>query len=588
MKGKAVWILPLLLSVLLTGCAAAGEDKEAWLVSADETYETTGSGSGDYLLRDKESLYDGEDDEIVTMYLTVGLGNEEDGTDHTWTEVNRHPLSWYEEQGTEPYKCEAVLQIGDESGPVEGEFGYGDRTANATVQLRGQGASAQQQKSYRIKIKDGCGKWEDQKTISLNKHTGDPVRFKNKLAYSLMEEIPQMLSARTTFVHLYVKDKTQGEDGLFRDYGLYTQVEQINKTYLRNRGFDKDGALYQAGKSFDWGRHEDSILPATDADYDQEKFEQYLEIGGSEEHDKIIALLDAVNDTDNQIREVAEQYFDRENLYYWMAFHILTGNKDVLNGNYYLYSARGSDKWYFISWDNDGILKEEYELMENASYDRSWNKGIFTFVDKILFRRILQDPSCRQELDAAVEDLYVNYLTEEAVQEKINIYRAATEEYLYSLPDQTYVPVSQEEYDILSDSMADEIADNYNLYKETMASAWPFHIKDPVNENGSTVLSWEESYVFEGVPAVYTVELARDYTFDDCIVSEQTDKTEYRVNSLPAGQYFVRVRASGENGISQDAYEYYNTEKGTVSYSTLCFYILEDGTAAASRFGEDE
>lgn len=226
--------------------------------------------------------------------------------------------------------------------------------------------------------------------------------------------------------------------------------------------------------------------------------------------------------------------------------------------------------------------------MEDASYDRSWNKGIFTFIDKILFRRILQDSSCRQELDAAVEDLYVNYLTEEAVQEKINTYRAATEEYLYSLPDQTYVPVSQEEYDILSDSMADEIADNYNMYKETMASAWPFHIKDPVNENGSTVFSWEESYVFEGASAVYTVEVAADYTFEDCIVNEQTDKTEYRTEQLPAGQYFVRIRASGENGISQDAYEYYNTEKGTASYSTLCFYILEDGTAAASRFGEDE
>lgn len=588
MKGKAVWILPLLLSAFLTGCAAAEEDKEAWLVSADETYETTGSSSGDYQLRDKESLYDGEDDEIVTMYLTVGLGNEEDGTDHTWTEVNSHPLSWYEEQGMEPYKCEAVLQIGDEAGPVEGEFGYEDRTANATVQLRGQGASARQQKSYRIKIKDGRGKWEDQKTISLNKHIGDPVRFKNKLAYSLMEEIPQMLSSRTTFVHLYVKDKTEGEDGLFRDYGLYTQVEQINKTYLKNRGFDKDGALYQAGENFDWKRHEDSIVLAADAGYDLNKFEQYLEVDGAEDHDKLISLLEAANNKDKQISETVEQYFDRENLYYWMAFHILTGNKEVLNGNYYLYSSREADKWYFISWDNDGILEEEYELMEDASYDRSWDKGIFIYTDAVLFRRILQDPSCREELNAAVEDIYANYLTKEAVQEKIDIYRAATEEYLYSLPDQTYVPVSREEYEILSNSMADEISDNYEAYKETMDSAWPFHIQDPVTENGAVVLSWEKSYVYEGAPAVYTVEVARDYTFEDCIISTQTDQTEYRLNQLPEGQYFVRVRAAGDNGVSQDAYEYYNTEKGTVSYSTLCFYILEDGTAAASRFGEDD
>ena len=76
-------------------------------------------------------------------------------------------MSYYEEHSITPYKCEAVLQVGDEAGPVEGEFGYSDRTANATVQLRGEGASRQQQKSYRIKIKDGDGDYNGQKTISL-------------------------------------------------------------------------------------------------------------------------------------------------------------------------------------------------------------------------------------------------------------------------------------------------------------------------------------------------------------------------------------------------------------------------------------
>ena len=29
-----------------------------------------------------------------------------------------------------------------------------------------------------------------------------------------------MIGARTQLVHLYVKDKTEGEDGLFQDYGF--------------------------------------------------------------------------------------------------------------------------------------------------------------------------------------------------------------------------------------------------------------------------------------------------------------------------------------------------------------------------------
>lgn len=576
----------LLLSVFLSGCAG-GSPESGYLVSADETYETTGDDPENYELEDKKSLYEEENNEVVTMYLTVGQGNEEDGTNHTWTEVNSYPLSYYEEKSIEPYKCEAVLQIGDEAGPVNGEFGYSDRTANATVQLRGSGASTQQQKSYRIKIKDGKGDYNDQKTISLNKHAGDPVRFKNKLAYSLIQEIPEMIGARTGLVHLYVKDKTEGEDGLFRDYGLYTQVEQINKTYLKNHGFDNDGALYQAG-DFDWQRHEDAIMSSTDAKYDKDAFEQYLEVDGAEDHDKIVELLAAVNSEDNEISAVVEQYFDEENLYYWMGFHILMGNKDVLNGNYYLYSSRGTDKWYFISWDNDGILKEGYEAMEDETYQRSWNKGIFTFTDKVLFDRILRDPTCRQKLDSAVQDLYKTYLTKEKVEKKIQDLQKATKEYVYALPDQTYAKVSQEDYKILVQTMAEEIQMNYEEYTSSMASAWPFHILTPQKQGDNVELRWEESYQAEGEKITYSVELSRDFTFADCIISEQTGETRYSAGALSPGQYFVRVRATGDNQIAQDAFEYYQTEAGSKAYSTLCFYVQQDGTVSAVTYSEGE
>lgn len=567
----------------LSGCVPS-EENEEYLVSEDETYEA--EDPENYRVRDNKALYEDGDD-VITMYLTVGQGNQEDGTDHTWTEVNSYPLDYYKENGTEPYKCEAVLQIGDDTGPVQGEFGYGDRTANATVQLRGEGASSQQQKSYRIKIKDGKGNWEGQKTISLNKHLADPVRFKNRLAYSLMEEIPQMMGARTQFVHLYVKDKTEGDRGLFQDYGLYTQVEQVNRTYLKNRNLDSEGQLYQAGKNFDWERHEDSIKLATDQDYDSERFEEYLEIDGSEEHDKVIALLDAVNDTENSIEDVVAQYFDRENLYYWMGFHILMGNKDVLKGNYYLYSPRGVDKWYFISWDNDSILKEGYEFLRDNTYDRSWNYGIFTYVDTVLFQRILQNKSCRSALDEAVKDLKDHYLTKERVISRIQEYSAVVEKYLYTLPDQTFARVTQADYQFLADSMAEEIEANYEEYQKSMQSVWPFHILSPSNENGIITLNWEEGYFPENGTVTYSVELSEDYSFQDFLVKTRTEEKHYEAGALPAGQYFLRIRAEGENGLSQDAYEYYQTESGSVSYSTLCFYIQEDGSVNVLEYSED-
>ncbi|MCI8455156.1 MAG: spore coat protein CotH, partial [Lachnospiraceae bacterium] len=260
----------VLLGILMCGMCGCSRlyTAEAVLVDEDETYEKEQHDSVYEQLTDRASWYEGEGEpEVSVLYLTVGKGSAEAGTDHTWAEVNARPLSWYEENGIKPYRCEAVLQEGGETGPLAAGFGYGERVANATVCLRGSGASGQPQKSYRIDIKKGKGKWDGQKTVLLNKHAADPVRFKNRLAYSLMQEIPSMFSARTRFVHLYVKDKTEGEDGLFRDYGLYTAVEQINKTYLKNHGLDNGGQLYQA-EEFDWGLHEDSLVPATSPQYD--------------------------------------------------------------------------------------------------------------------------------------------------------------------------------------------------------------------------------------------------------------------------------------------------------------------------------
>ena len=33
--------------------------------------------------------------------------------------------------------------------------------------------------------------------------------------------------------------------GKFEDYGLYTQVEQINKNYLKDHGLDENANLYK-------------------------------------------------------------------------------------------------------------------------------------------------------------------------------------------------------------------------------------------------------------------------------------------------------------------------------------------------------
>ena len=80
---------------------------------------------------------------------------------------------------------------------------------NATVQIRGQTSSRNSQKNYKIELKKNKGTWRGQRTINLNKHQTDGMRFRNKLSYDLLKGIPQLMSLRTQFVHLYVRDLTE-------------------------------------------------------------------------------------------------------------------------------------------------------------------------------------------------------------------------------------------------------------------------------------------------------------------------------------------------------------------------------------------
>lgn len=582
-----IYALCFVCIFLLTGCAPNGVQNLTSLSSPDETYAKADS-YGSYVVADSSRIYEADrGSKIITMYLTVGRGSESEGTNHTWKELNTYSLSYYAENDLKPYQCDALLQVGDELGPLSGEFGYGELNANVTVRLRGMGASEKSQKSYRIDIKKGSGSWEDQKVILLNKHVTDPTRMRNMLAYALMEEIPEMFSARTWFVHLYVKDKSEGEDGLYQDYGIYTAVEQINKRYLTNRGLDKDGQLYKA-EDFDWYPHSEDLLPATYAEYDKTAFERHLEIKGNVDHSKLLKMLAAVDDESQPITSVLNSYFDEDNLYYWMAFHMLMGNRDVENGNFYLYSPQALDTWYLLSWNNDGMLSDTYERLRNDTFDRSWNHGIFTYVSNRLYARILQDESCRERLDEAVEDLYVNYLTEEQILSKAQVYQELLQPYVYRLPDSTYQRVSEGNYEMLVIAMANEVTDNYNAYKQSLWEPWPFHILTPVAEGSTLHLEWEEAYLFQEGEVRYMVELSKNPEFANCILREESYAGTGLDLPLPeVGQYFLRVRADDGQGNLQDAYEYYLTEQDSTAYSTLCFYVLDDGSATALKYLEE-
>ena len=573
--------------VLASGCGSVNDEKQVAQQNNTEAEQEFSVQNDTKKIYDKDTLYTNEDEtSVVTMYLTVSSGNESDNTNHTWTEVNSYSAYDYDEMGVERYAVNGLLQVGDENGPVEGELGYGQSIPNATVTIRGQTSSRYSQKNYRISIKDGKGTWNDQKVINLNKHEQDMTRFSNKMCYDLMKNLEDMISLRTQFVHLYVKDTTEGGNNDFTDYGLYTQVEQLNRRALQSHGLDKNGQLYKIN-FFEFYRYEDAIMLKNDADYDEKAFEELLEIKGDDDHSKLIAMLDDVNNYSVPIEEIIDKWFEEDNLLSWLAFQILVGNTDTQSRNSFLYSPLNVDTFYFISWDCDSAFvdtKRQYQVTDEVY---GWEKGISNYWGNVLFQRIFKSDTLRSDLNEKIEE-YRGILTEELLSEKANQYAEVVKQYAYSSPDLQYMPITQAQYADMLNYLPSEVERNYQLYLESLVSPMPFFIGLPQKQETGLKFNWNSSYDFGEETITYTIEIDDDYSFSNPIIREEglfVPEYDYS-ETLPAGQYFVRVKATNESGYEQYAFDYYVTSESIKKYGVLCFYVLEDGTIVEDTYEE--
>ena len=527
---------------------------------------------------ENKTVYEFDDNySVVTMYLTVRRGSKGENTDHSWDEINSYSSYYYEDLGIDKYQVEGILQVGNENGPAVGELGYGVTVPNATVQIRGATTSTMPQKSYKIRLMDDRGEWRGQRTIALNKHIFDSTRFRNKLAYDYIKQISGMIGLRTQFVHLYVKDETKDnvKNAKFVDYGLFTQVEQPNKRFLKSHGLDQFGHLYKAN-FFEFERYPDAIKLKTDPGYDEVKFGEYIEVKGNDDHSKLISMIEDVNDYSLSIEEIFEKWFDEENYFTWLAFNILTGNVDTQNRNFYLYSPLNSNKWFFVAWDCDAMLYLHESLIrtDGKQSDRGFEEGISNYWGVVLHKRVLTNANYRQKLDDKIEELR-KIITPEKTAEMITNYRKVVEKYALFMPDIMHLGVTKSQFNAICNAMPGEIEDNYNLYKENLKKPMPFYLYDVVkSENGNKLkFEWGVAYDFDVQNINYTFELARDPFFKDVIFKkENLLLPSIEVDMQRTGKYFFRVAAYNEDGEKQFAFDYYVMDN-VKYYGTKCFYI---------------
>lgn len=443
---------------------------------------------------------------------------------------------------------------------------------NATIRVRGNSSRGASYKSYKVKLEEEAGTFLGQKNLNINKHAGDISKISTKLQTDLLAQMDDIASYRTYYMRLWIRDASLPEEEQeFVYYGLYTELEQPNKTYLETRGLSSNAVMYKAS---DFSFAPDAALKnVDDPAYSEEEFETVLSIREGKDHKKLLEMLADVNDTTRDFGEIFETYFDEDNYLTWLAFNLLMGNEDIINHNYILYSPENALSWYFIPWDFDGALRfGEYR----STYSQPDSlRGIQTLNTGILHRRYFRLEGSIEKLDSKMQELLDTVITRERVNGLIDSYKPVLEKTMPLYPDIDLLDMSPAELIPYVDGMYDGILDNYEAFRRALEYPAPMFVSMPEKRSdGSIRFAWDASYSYQGRPITYNVRVYEDPHMQN-LVFEQTgiEQTEYiSEHALSEGTYYLKVTVVDSEGNEQLSLEHVDGD-GLFVFGLLEFEI---------------
>ncbi|WP_017813363.1 CotH kinase family protein [Paenibacillus shenyangensis] len=568
------WLLRLLLPaallpLTLTGCSVP-KGLLPWDVNPATSVQQEAYSSD--TLSDNHALYEDKSRTGITdIYITIMHQNLD----------RNHPLSWEQlSEVSQPddennRSLDAIFQEGNADGPVHGMFGYSDYQSNSSISLRGSDSLRSAQKSYKIKLNGQTGAWRDQSTINLIKSVNDLTRFRNRLSFDYMTRLPDMVSMQTSFVRLHVKDLTQEKDFStdFVDYGLYTQMEQPNKKFLRTHGLDSSGGLYKA-KNFKFDRHAEALKLEDDPSFDKHQFQDILQVKGSKDHQKLLQMLDDVNaSSPSQFDSVFDRYFDQNNFLSWMAVNILMDNDSTSSENYLLYSPTESRKWFFIPWDYDSAWGKGQLSGTTINQRAPWQHGIASYWDNQLVRRYFQNPDHVRLLTAKI-DQFRKIITPAQTAQMIAGYRQIADAAVLQSSDPGYLPgrISDREQELKQLPAWSESSNT--LYRESLERPMPFRLLEPRVQQDQLTFQWEPSYDLQGEALSYHILVSRTPDMAAPLLDKQVgSETTASMNSLSSGQYFWTVTVEDTSGHTMTPYDQYTDIDNIAHFGVKSLYI---------------
>ncbi len=253
------------------------------------------------------------------------------------------------------------------------------------------------------------------KTLNLNNSFQDPSFMREVFYYhNSRQHTP---AAKANFVHLYINDE---------DWGIYQNVQQLNKDFLKEWWPSNDGSNWRAdvestptqgGGGAQWGN---GTTAFNFLGKDTTKYMTYYTLksdGMGHPWQALATACEVLNSTPVvDLHNVLDQHFDMDKILWHLATEILFSDDDsyVFKGrmDYFLY--RDAETGRFTTYDYDGN-----SVIENALIN--WSP--FYNAEKVnypLLNRVLANPVYRQRYIAHMKTLLSEYCDETSVSAKVD------------------------------------------------------------------------------------------------------------------------------------------------------------------------
>ncbi|MEI6131941.1 MAG: CotH kinase family protein [Bacillota bacterium] len=504
-------------------------------------------------LYEDKNIYDfSKNGQITSLYISVFPTQDKNGVMRTFKSLDL--ITQFNK--SEIFDLDANVIYGEPDGklnPVKNPD-----IVNAIIKDRGGSSLSSANKSFKLNLLDSAETFYGQKTLNINKHAYDVSKISNKFCMDMLSTLPSMSSLRTNFMILYIRDTSlPKQDQTFKYYGLYTHVEQPNKTFLKAHGLDVNGSLYKA-VNFEF-KMSPALKNYKDPGFSLTEFAKILEPKEGTDNSKLIEMVKAVNDPNQDFAKIFKTYFNEDNYLSWIACNILLGNEDTISQNFILYNPQNSLTWYFMPWDYDGTFKigkyaSHYEAPPSL-------KGVQRLSGVELHRRYFRYPGNMLKLSKKIKYIFDNYMTEKKVQALVDSYKPVLEKTMTIMPDLRISRLPPNEINSYLNGFYKNIQQNYNYYLESIKYPSPVFVSDPkMDSAGKVTFAWEPSFDYNGTLISYDVAFYYDPTMLRKVFSASNiTQTQYTYGTaIKKGTYYLKISIRDTNGNVQRSFDFFS------------------------------